>query len=214
MTSPTRRTDKRTRITEAAIEVFAERGFSQARVSDVARRAGVADGTIYLYFKSKDDLLLSVFEEKMDFMLEGLREALVGCDDPPEQIRRFTRFHFEQVRTNRAAAEVLQLELRMSRKFLKEYRPEKLWSYLGMFRSILLEGQRRGVFRGDVDPFIAMWSFFGAMDELGVQWVLARNSSRFPLDEAAEQVAEIFLRGMAVNAPAPQGVSPNTTEVP
>ena len=177
--------------------MFAERGFRQARVSDIARRAGVADGTIYLYFKNKEDLLLSVFEEKMDMLLARLGEALDGVDDPEQRIRKFARFHFEQVRTNRHVAEVLQVELRLSNKFLKEYRPEKLWAYLGIFGQIVREGQERGRFRGDVDPFLMSWAFFGAMDELAMQWVLARKATRFPLEEAADQIANVFIRGMA-----------------
>ncbi|MEZ4241066.1 MAG: TetR/AcrR family transcriptional regulator [Myxococcota bacterium] len=190
-----RRADKRTLITEAAIEVFAERGFHAARVSDVARKAGVADGTIYLYFKNKEDLLLSVFEQKMDELLVGLGEALARVDDPIERIRRFARFHFGQVEQHRRAAEVLQVELRLSNKFLKEYRPEKLWAYLGVFGQIVRDGQARGLFRPDVDPFIGMWSFFGALDELAMQWVLSR-AHRFSLDQAADQVAEMFIRGL------------------
>ena len=73
--------DKRTLITEAAVEVFAEKGFHQARISDIAKRAGVADGTIYLYFKNKDDLLLSVFEEKMDYLISKNFHLLFGQDD-------------------------------------------------------------------------------------------------------------------------------------
>ena len=199
--------DKRTLITDAAVEVFAEKGFHQARISDVAKRAGVADGTIYLYFKNKDDLLLSVFEEKMDFMLEGLGGALSGVDDPCEQVRRFARFHFEQVRTHRSAAEVLQVELRLSNKFLKEYRPEKLWAYLGVFGQIIRDGQVKGVFRENLDPFVNMWAFFGALDELAMQWVLSRNTQRFNLEEAAEQVAEVFIRGMSTH-PVGRGTDP------
>lgn len=191
-----RRTDKRSLITEAAVEVFAEKGFHQARVSDVARRAGVADGTIYLYFKNKEDLLLSIFEEKMDGLLSELSEELEGVRDPLERIRRFAHFHFDQVRTNRSAAEVLQIELRLSNKFLKEYRPEKLWAYLGVFGQIVRDGQAQGLFRPDIDSFIAMWSFFGAMDELAMQWVLSRKQHRFSLESAAEQVAETFIRGL------------------
>ena len=191
-----RRTDKRSLITEAAIEVFAEKGFHQARVSDVARRAGVADGTIYLYFKNKEDLLLSIFEEKMDELLASLGAILEGVDDPVERIRRFAAFHFEQVRTNRSAAEVLQVELRLSNKFLKEYRPEKLWAYLGVFGQIVRDGQARGLFRTDIDSFVAMWSFFGALDELAMQWVLSRKHERFSLEQAAAQVADIFIRGL------------------
>jgi TetR/AcrR family fatty acid metabolism transcriptional regulator len=193
-----RKPDKRSLITEAAVEVFAEKGFRQARVSDIAKKAGVADGTIYLYFKNKEDILLSIFEEKMDILLAGLGAQLQGVTDPEEQIRRFSRFHFEQVRTNRAAAEVLQVELRLSNKFLKEYRPEKLWAYLGVFAQIVREGQDRGQFRRDIDPFVAMWSFFGALDELAMQWVLSKKNDRFSLEAAADQVAEIFIRGMSL----------------
>jgi TetR/AcrR family fatty acid metabolism transcriptional regulator len=193
-----RRPDKRSLITEAAVEVFAEKGFRQARVSDIAKRAGVADGTIYLYFKNKEDILLSIFEEKMDLLLQRLGDTLEGVDDPEERIRRFAHFHFEQVRQDRAAAEVLQVELRLSNKFLKEYRPEKLWAYLGMFGQIVREGQDRGLFRPDIDPFIAMWAFFGGLDELAMQWVLSKKSERFSLESAAAQVAEVFIRGMSV----------------
>jgi len=191
-----RRTDKRSLITEAAVDVFAEKGFHQARVSDIAKRAGVADGTIYLYFKNKEDLLLSVFEEKMDVLLAGLKAALADSDDPLERIRRFARFHFRQVQENRSAAEVMQVELRLSNKFLKEYRPEKLWAYLGVFGQIVREGQADGVFRPDLDPFVGMWAFFGALDELAMQWVLSRKADRFSLEEAADQVADVFIRGM------------------
>lgn len=192
----TRKADKRALITEAATEVFAEKGFHQARVSDIARRAGVADGTIYLYFKNKEDLLLSIFEEKMDLLLNRLGRALEDIDDPLERVRRFARFHFEQVRTNRSVAEVLQVELRLSNKFIKEYRPEKLWAYLNVFGQIVRDGQATGLFRADIDHFITSWAFFGAMDELAMQWVLARNQARFPLEAAADQIADVFIRGM------------------
>jgi TetR/AcrR family transcriptional regulator, fatty acid metabolism regulator protein len=191
-----RRNDKRSLITEAAIEVFADKGFHQARVSDIAKKAGVADGTIYLYFKNKEDLLLSIFEQKMDELLTGLGQVLAHTDDPVVQIREFARFHFQQVRDHRSAAEVLLVELRLSNKFLKDYRPEKLWAYLGVFGQIVREGQARGVFRSDVDPFVGMWAFFGALDELAMQWVLSRRSDRLSLESAADQVADVFVRGL------------------
>lgn len=191
-----RKTDKRSLITEAAVEVFAEKGFHLARVSDIARRAGVADGTIYLYFKNKEDLLLSIFEEKMEQMLDEVAVALDGIDDPMERVRRFAQFHFSRVRDNRSVAEVLQLELRLSNKFMRDYRPEKLWAYLNVFGQIVRDGQAAGIFRRDIDSFISMWSFFGAMDELSMQWVLSRKQDRFSIDEAARQVAEIYIRGM------------------
>ena len=178
------------------MDVFAEKGFHQSRISDIARKAGVADGTIYLYFKNKEDLLLSIFEEKMDYLLSELGRALEGVEDPIERVRCYARFHFRHIRENPAAAEVLQVELRLSNKFLKEYRPEKLWAYLNVFGQSIREGQSRGLFREDIEPFVAMWAFFGAMDELAMQWVLSRKGELFSLDSAADMVADIFIRGM------------------
>ena len=165
-----RKGDKREAIVEAAIEVFAQKGFHAARISDVARAAGVADGTIYLYFDNKEHLLLSIFEEKMEFLRVGLLAAIDGVDCPLERVRVFARFH---------------------------------WDYLRVFEQIVREGQSRGVMRADVDPFLAKWAFFGALDELGQQYVLSRRERISP-DAAAEQVADIFLRGMATPAASPR----------
>lgn len=191
------RTDKHDLILDAAIEVFAEKGFHHARISDIARRAGVADGTIYLYFRNKDDVLLTIFEEKMGILINGAHKALQGIDDPLQKVRVFARYHFRQVEDHRALAEVLQIELRLSNKFLKEYRPEKLWEYLGVFAGIVREGQEGGVIRADLDPFVLMWAFFGALDELAIQWVLAKRRDKFSLEATADTVADVFIRGMA-----------------
>jgi TetR/AcrR family fatty acid metabolism transcriptional regulator len=200
-----RRSDKHELILEAAIEVFAEKGFHHARISDIARRAGVADGTIYLYFRNKDDVLLTIFEEKMGVLIDGLKEALAPVDDPLDKVRVFARYHFRQVQDHRALAEVLQIELRLSNKFLKEYRPEKLWEYLEIFAGIVRDGQARGVIRPDLDSFVVMWAFFGAMDEIAMQWVLARKRDKFSLEATADTVADVFIRGMAGSPSLPAG---------
>lgn len=194
------RQDKRVRIIDAAVEVFAEKGYRSARISDIARGAGVADGTIYLYFRNKEDLLLTIFEEKMDLLLRDLRAALSGHDDPLARMRAYARFHFWQLRSYPALAQVLQVELRQSTRFLHDYRPEKLWEYLGIFERLVLDAQDEGLLRDDLDPFIAKWSFFGALDELSIQWVLSRKRDRFNLDQAADQVVDVFLRGMLAPA--------------
>jgi TetR/AcrR family fatty acid metabolism transcriptional regulator len=193
-----RKGDKRRTILNAAVRVFAEKGFHKARVSDVAEQAGVADGTIYLYFRNKEDLLICIFEDSMDTLLSGLQASLEDVSDPLERIRVFARFHLRQVRDNPEEAEVLQVQLRGSNKFLKDYRPEKLWAYIGVFADAVRQGQANGVVRADVDPFLQMWSFFGALDELGTQWVLARGR-KIELDVAADQVADVFIRGVAAS---------------
>ncbi len=192
----TNRLDKRERITDAAILVFANKGYHAARVSDVAKQAGVADGTIYLYFRNKEDLLLSIFEEKMGMLIDLLRVELDGVESPLDKIRIFARQHFKQLRTFPLIAQVFQVELRQSHKFLREYRPEKLWEYLNILGDAVAEAQAEGIIRKDVDPFIAKWSFFGALDELSIQWVLSRHRERFDLSVAAEQVVDTFLRGV------------------
>jgi TetR/AcrR family fatty acid metabolism transcriptional regulator len=193
--SDTNRPDKRERITDAAICVFAQKGYHAARVSDVAKEAGVADGTIYLYFRNKEDLLLSIFEEKMGMLTDLLQAEIDGVDCPLEKMRVFSRQHFSQLRTYPLIAQVFQVELRQSHKFLREYRPEKFLDYLNIFGDAVKEAQRKGLIRGEIDPYIAKWSFFGALDELAIQWVLSRNRERFDLGAAADQVVDTFLRG-------------------
>ena len=199
--SEANRPNKRELITEAAIAVFAEKGYRSARVADVAKRAGVADGTIYLYFKNKEDLLLSIFEEKMGLLIDVLRNSLDGIECPLEKVRVYVQHHFEQLRTQPLLAQVFQVELRQSHKFLREYRPGPLWEYLNVFGDAVKEAQASGLLRRDVDPFIAKWAFFGAMDELSMQWVLSRNRDRFDLEAAAYQVVDTFFRGVLVAQP-------------
>lgn len=192
------RAEKRDRIIDAATEVFAAKGFHSARISDIARLAGVADGTIYLYFKNKEDLLLSIFEEKMEALLTELRSALDGVDAPMERMRIYAKQHFSNLERYPALAQVFQVELRQSHKFIHDYRPEKLWEYLAVFGEIIRDGQARGVIRADVDPYLAQWAFFGALDELSIQWVVSRKRKRFTLVQAADQILEIFSRGITV----------------
>ena len=196
------RQEKRDRIIDAAIEVFAEKGFRSARVSDIARIAGVADGTIYLYFRNKDDLLLCIFEEKMELLLADLEQVLSEVDGTLAKMRVYTVHHFDQLRRHPELAQVFQIELRQSHKFLREYRPDKLWAYLGVFGRLVEEGQASGDIRPDVDPFVAKWAFFGALDQVSIQWVLARKRERFNLEQAAIQVVDMFYRGVWA-CPAP-----------
>ncbi len=196
------RQEKRDRIIDAAVDVFADKGFRAARISDIARAAGVADGTIYLYFDNKDELLITIFEEKMGELLIRLRQALAGGGSPTERMRRYARFHFEQLRSYPALAQVLQVELRQSTRFFTDYRPVRLWEYLGLFEELIKEGQEAGALRADVDTQVIKWAFFGALDEISIQWVLSRKRDRINLDQTADQVVDVFLRGMALNTPS------------
>ncbi len=189
------RADKRRHILEAAVEVFANAGFHKSRVSDVARAANVADGTIYLYFKSKDEILLSIFEEAMAEMIEAVEEKLAPLDDPFEMLRTFTEFHMDRVERRRSVAKVLQVELRLSNTFMRQYKPTKLKQYLDIVGQIVEDGQARGLMRNDVNPIIVRRALFGALDEIAMQWILT-PAARYGLRESASQIADIFTSGL------------------
>jgi len=198
------REDKRRRIIDAAVEVFAEKGFFGSKVSEVARRADVADGTIYLYFKSKDDILISLFEEKMEEIMARLTEILSGIEEPEEKMRRYIVEHLKLVAQQPHLMQVLTVELRQSARFIKEYRPQGFKKYLSVIGAILEEGQAKGVFRKDLDPGVFRRALFGAIDEISLEWVL--RAQAHPDEEpprhldprvVAEQIAQFILRGLA-----------------
>jgi len=189
------RRDKRKAILQAAIEVFAQKGFHRSRVADIARRAGVADGTIYLYFASKDDILITIFEEKMTELLREARKAIDDVSDPRDKLQRFAEFHMSQVEENRDFSSVFQVELRLSNKFMKEYAPRRLREYLDIIGDIVREGQDHGVFRKDSNPIVVRRAFFGALDEIAMQWTLTPHP-RYRLVSTAHEVSDIFIRGL------------------
>lgn len=192
---PASESPRRLEILEAAIIVFAERGFNRSRVADVARKAGVADGTIYLYFKNKDDILISIFERKLEEYLLGAREVLSELVDPCEQLRRIVTWHMRNVETNREVAAVLLVELRLSNKFMKDYVPTKLRAYMKLIGNVIERGQAEGIFDDRHNPVIVRRSLFGALDELAMQWILTPNP-RYGLEASANQVADIFIKGL------------------
>ena len=190
-----KKADKRRHILEAAVEVFARAGFHKSRVADIAREADVADGTIYLYFKGKDDVLISIFEETMTEMIEAAEAALEGIDDPLDRLHAFAMNHMANVEENWAVAKVLLVELRLSNTFMKEYQPQRLRQYMDIIGRIIEEGRECGVIRRDVDPRIVRRAIFGALDEIAMQWMLTPNPT-YSLTDSAAAVADVFVRGL------------------
>lgn len=191
--------DKRAKIIQAAINVFAKQGFYNSTVNHVAKEAQVADGTIYLYFKNKDDLLISIFEHSIDIFIQAATKTLTNCQDAQEKLRVFLNLHLELVKKNQNLAQVIQIELRQSAKFMKEYANEKFFDYLGIVEQILIEGQKEGLFRADLKPQILKRAIFGAIDELASEWVLMRKK-RYQISEAAEQLIGMVLGGILMNS--------------
>lgn len=186
---------KRIRILRAAIRIFSQRGFFNSKVSDIARAAGVADGTIYLYFKNKDDLLISLFEEKMGEVVSEVRGKVLLGSGPLDRLRIFIENHMDLLVREAGLIEVLQVELRQSNKFMKEYVPVKFLEYLDVLGGILEEGKRDGTFRGDLNVKTARRAIFGALDEISLAHVLSRKQRYLP-DESAAEIFRIFANGL------------------
>jgi TetR/AcrR family fatty acid metabolism transcriptional regulator len=184
---------KRDAILRAAIDVFAERGFFHAQVADVARAAGVAAGTVYLYFRSKDDLLAQIFERTMREAFAEARAAIAGVHDPADRLRILARLHLARLGRDRNLAIVFQVELRQSVKFMERFSATLLRDYLGQIRAAIADGQAAGVFRADISATLAAKMFFGALDEMATNWML--STRRYSLASEADLVVDLFLRG-------------------
>lgn len=191
--------DKHSKIISAATKVFAKKGFFNARISDIAKEAKVADGTIYLYFNHKFDVLISVFEEEIGGLIAQVSTALAVEPDPRKQLEIFASKHLTMMKKNRNLAEVIQIELRQSAKHIKEYRNNKFSEYLDIVSTIIKAGQAQEIYRADIKPGIAKRAFFGALDEISRVWTLSLDTE-YTVEETISQIMAIFLAGMLTPA--------------
>ncbi len=187
--------DKRAAILRAATQVFARNGYFNAKVADVARLAGVADGTVYLYFKSKEEILHSIFDRGVEEAIADARRQIVDLTDPREKLRRIARLHLERLGADRDLAIVFQVELRGSTKFMEEFSAAGLAEYLRLIRETFEEGQRAGLFRAELNAKVVAKILFGALDEMATNWILSPR--RYKLAPMADEVLDIFLNGVS-----------------
>lgn len=186
--------DKREAILRAATKVFARRGYFNSKVADVAKEAGIADGTVYLYFKSKDEILHSIFDRAMaEFIAEGKKE-LAEIENPQDKLRRIAELHLEKLGADRDMAIVFQVELRGSTKFMQEFSAAGFAEYLDIIQQTFIEGQRTGIFYKDLKPIVCAKILYGALDEMVTNWILSNNS--YPLAPMAEEVLKVFFGGV------------------
>jgi len=186
--------DKREAILRAATTVFARNGYFNSKVADIAREAGIADGTVYLYFKSKEEILHSVFDRSVEEALEAARQRVKLIEDPREKLRQIAHLHLERLGADRDLAVVFQVELRGSTKFMEEFSAAGFAEYLALIRSTFEEGQRAGMFRAELNARVVAKILFGALDEMATNWILSKR--RYKLAPMADQVLDIFLNGV------------------
>lgn len=189
--------DKHGKIIASATKVFAKKGFFNARISDIAKEAKVADGTIYLYFNNKFDILISVFEEEIGKIIEQIKKAIEKENDPEKMLAIFAQKHLMAMKKNRNLAEVIQIELRQSDKIVKEYRNTTFREYTDIISEIIQLGQDLNIYRKDILPGIAKRAFFGALDEISRVWTSSTSHDRnYTVDETVDQVLSIFTSGL------------------
>lgn len=197
--------DKRRRILQAAVKVFARKGYHGARVSEIAQKARVADGTIYLYFRNKEDIIVSLFDEVMREHLVEKRERLEDLPDAPARLLAIARHHLELLGGNRELAVVFQVELRQSTQFMERFTASWLQDYFTLIAGVLDEGRREGSLRADLPVKVVTKAFFGALDEMVTSWIIGRKD--YDVAQLAGPVVDLFLRGAAV-AGKPAAVRP------
>ncbi len=183
--------DKKQRILDGATVEIARRGYHQTTVAMIARRAGVADGTIYLYFKNKEEILISLFDRALGrFIAEG-KQRLEGLDGAEAKLRAIVELHLSLVGQDRDLAIITQVELRHSLHFLEELSRAKVGHYLGIIAEVIASGRGGGGFRQDLDPVLAAKAVFGVLDEMATDWVLSRRNTR--LEAKVPEVSELVL---------------------
>jgi len=185
--------DKRTAILEAATATFAKHGYFGSQVADIARAAGIAAGTVYLYFRSKDEILSSIFDRTMKEAIAEGRAALAEVADPVERLRRIAHLHLARLGRDRNLAVVFQVELRQTTKFMEQFSRAGFADYLALIQQTIEQAQASGAFRKGLNPRTASKVFFGALDEMATNWILSRR--RYPLAAQADEVVDLLVGG-------------------
>ncbi|MET3682587.1 TetR/AcrR family fatty acid metabolism transcriptional regulator [Alkalibacillus flavidus] len=181
-------------ILDAAVDVIAENGYHHSQVSKIAKKAGVADGTIYLYFKNKEDILVSLFEEKMGQFVSRIRNEIDQLDRADEKLYKLIEMHFSQLAEDPSLAIVTQLELRQSNKTLRLKINDVLKGYLALMDAILTEGMEDGTFYSQLNVQLVRQVLFGTLDEVVTNWVM--KDQRYELVDQAEDVHYLIYNGL------------------
>ncbi|TFH63771.1 TetR/AcrR family transcriptional regulator [Peribacillus frigoritolerans] len=189
---------KYTQIIDAAVIVIAQNGYYQAQVSKIAKQAGVADGTIYLYFKNKEDILISLFHEKMGYFVEQIEEEIKGKTTASEKLHVLIQKHFQNLSEDVNLAIVTQLELRQSNKELRLRINDVLRGYLNLIDQIIIEGKENGEFLPDLNNLLARQMIFGTIDETVTTWVM--NEQKYSLPDLAPDVHRLLIGGCGLKS--------------
>jgi TetR/AcrR family fatty acid metabolism transcriptional regulator len=182
--------EKRRRLLHAAVHTFGRRGFHEAKIAEIAAEAGVAEGTVYLYFRNKEDLLGCVFDETMDGVLSQARAIRSAEGKAAEKVKALVGLHLSFLAQDRDLASVFQIELRRSARLVERFSRTKLSEYFRLLDSVLKEGIASGELRKDLEPRLAVRILFGAADEILSEWLLSGEAK--PAADAEKLVGTVL----------------------
>lgn len=194
--------DRRAIILDAALRTFVQRGYPQTKVAEIASEAGVAEGTLYNYFPSKEDLLLALFDEKWSRIIDDIKKKIISVDNPNDQLKAIFSTVVKLFKKNRHLAELFMIDIKQSSIFLNNYTINRVVEFIDIIEEILKEGKRKGIYRKDLDTRVAKMVIFGAAQGILLSWVLSESKAvrnktfRFSLLRAARTLKEIFKSGL------------------
>ena len=186
--------EKRKGILKAAARVFAREGFHNAKIGDVAYEAGVAHGTVYLYFESKDDLLVSVFRENLSELIEYVKSEIQKEENAEDRLRRMISLQIELIETNPELTALLLVEFPQTGKFLNSHAMDEVAAYIDMIADILKEGMAERTFDYTMDANIVATVIYAGIQGIATRWIL--EEMKYPLKEVAGEISAVFLSGI------------------
>ena len=195
----TKKTIRRESIIQAAIEVFSKKDFQAASISEIAQRASIADGTIYQYFRSKEDLFFSIPIEKTKEFRSQLELHLEGISGAFNKIRKFVWYFLYFFKTNPEYGRILMLEMRVSKNFVKTETYDFLKQSVSQVMNIIVEGQNEGVIRQDTDLYILRHLILGILEHMVCRWLL--KGEKYDLLEHHQEVSQIVIDGLRAIPP-------------
>jgi len=200
---PDRKTiDRRTVILDVALRTFVRRGYPETKVAEIASEAGVAEGTLYNYFASKEDLLLALFDEKWGWIINEIRKKISRLNDPNRKLKAIFSLVVRMFKKNRQLAELFMVDIKQSSVFLNNYTINRIVEFLDLIEEVLEEGKKKGTYRRDLDTRVARMVIFGAAQGILLSWVLSesiavRNQTfKFSLYRAGKTLKDIFKSGL------------------
>ncbi|MDP2754675.1 MAG: TetR/AcrR family transcriptional regulator [Nitrospirota bacterium] len=200
--SDKRAIDKRAVILDAALRTFVKRGYPKTKVAEIASEAGVAEGTLYNYFPSKEDLLLALFDEKWSGIIDEIKNKISRFDDPNKKLKAIFSLVIRMFKGDRQLAELFMVDVKQSSIFLNNYTINRIIEFLALIEEILEEGKRKGIYRKDLDTRVAKMIIFGAAQGILLSWVLSEstavknNTFKFSLFQAAKTLKDVFKSGL------------------